>query len=200
METALAQAYLDDTSKLFRRQKTLADRAMAQIDDDAFFALLDPEANSVAVLVKHLAGNMRSRWRDFLTSDGEKPDRNRDSEFVIESGQDRAWLSAYWESGWDILLDAIDSLTPDDLGRTVTIRREPHLVLKAIDRQLDHYSYHTGQIVLICKHYAPVWQSLSIPKGGSAAFNARMNRSWRISRRGAKAQREVNVHSTGLLR
>ncbi len=175
MNPTLAQAYLDDAAALFRRQKRLADRAMAQIDDDAFFALLDAEANSVAVLVKHMAGNMRSRWRDFLTSDGEKLDRNRDSEFVIEPGQDRAWLTAYWESGWDILLDAIDSLKPDDLGRTVTIRSEPHLVLKAINRQLDHYSYHTGQIVLICKHYAPTWQSLSIPKGGSAAYNARMN-------------------------
>lgn len=177
METALAQAYLDDTAKLFRRQKTLADRAMAQIDDDAFFALLDPEANSVAVLVKHLAGNMRSRWQDFLTSDGEKPDRNRDSEFVIEPGQDRAWLTAYWESGWEILLDAIDSLNPEDLSRSVTIRGEPHLVMRAINRQIDHYSYHTGQIVLLCKHYAPVWQTLSIPKGGSAAYNERMNKS-----------------------
>lgn len=176
MNEIVAPVYLEDTGALFRRQKTLADRAMAQIDDDAFFALLDPEANSVAVLVKHMAGNMRSRWRDFLTSDGEKPDRNRDSEFVIEPGQDRAWLNAYWESGWDYLLDTLDSLTPDDLGRTVTIRSEPHLVLRAINRQLDHYSYHTGQIVLICKHYAPVWQSLSIPKGGSAAYNERMKK------------------------
>jgi hypothetical protein len=176
MDTTLAQAYLDDAAALFRRQKRLADRAIVQIDDDAFFALLDPEANSVAVLVKHMAGNMRSRWQDFLTSDGEKPDRNRDKEFVIEPGQDRAWLTAYWESGWDILLDVIDSLTPDDLGRTVIIRSEPHLVLKAINRQLDHYSYHTGQIVLICKHYAPVWQTLSIPKDGSVEFNARMQK------------------------
>jgi len=174
MNPSLAQAYLADAAALFRHQKRLADRAMAQIDDDAFFALLDPEANSVAVLVKHLAGNMRSRWRDFLTSDGEKPDRNRDSEFVIEPGQDRAWLMDYWASGWDTLLGAIDSLTPEDVGRTVTIRGEPHLVLKAINRQIDHYSYHTGQIVLLCKHYAPVWQTLSIPKGGSAEYNVRM--------------------------
>lgn len=177
MNFSLAQTYLDDAAALFRRQQRLADRAMAQIDDDAFFALLDPEANSVAVLVKHLAGNMRSRWRDFLTSDGEKPDRNRDSEFVIEPGQDRAWLLERWEEGWQILLDAIDSLTPDDLGRTVTIRSEPHRVIKAINRQIDHYSYHTGQIVLICKHYAPVWQTLSIPKGGSAAYNAKMEKN-----------------------
>jgi len=176
MSTSLARIYLEDAAALFRRQKMLADRAMAQIDDDAFFALLDPEANSVAVLVKHMAGNMRSRWRDFLTSDGEKPDRDRDSEFVIEPHQDRAWLSAYWESGWDILLDTIDSLTPDDLVRVVTIRGEPHTVVKAINRQIDHYSYHTGQIVMLCKHYAPVWQTLSVPKGGSAAFNAAMRK------------------------
>lgn len=174
MNQSLAQLYLEDVAALFRRQKRLADRAMAQIDDEAFFALIDAEANAVAVLVKHMAGNMRSRWTDFLTSDGEKPDRNRDSEFVIEPGQDRAWLLARWEEGWQILLDTIDSLTADDLGRTVTIRGEPHSVLKAINRQLDHYSYHTGQIVLLCKHYAPEWRTLSIPKGGSAAFNARM--------------------------
>lgn len=174
MNDTLAQLYLEDTAALFRRQKRLADRAMAQIDDEAFFALLDAEANSVAVLVKHMAGNMRSRWTDFLTSDGEKPDRNRDSEFVIEPGQDRAWLLARWEEGWQILLDTIDSLTAADLGRTVTIRSEPHSVLKAINRQLDHYSYHTGQIVLLCKHYAPEWRTLSIPKGGSAAFNDKM--------------------------
>lgn len=177
MHPSLAQAYLNDAAALFRHQKRLADRAVAQIDGDAFFALLDPEANSVAVLVKHLAGNMRSRWRDFLTSDGEKPDRNRDSEFVIEAGQDRAWLTAHWESGWATLLDAIDNLTADDLGRTVTIRGEPHLVVKAINRQIDHYSYHTGQIVLLCKHYAPVWQTLSIPKGGSAAYNAAVRKT-----------------------
>ncbi|HRJ45658.1 MAG TPA: DUF1572 family protein [Caldilineaceae bacterium] len=177
MNPTLAQVYLDDAAALFRRQKRLADRAIAQIDDDAFFALLDPGANSVAVLVKHMAGNMRSRWRDFLTSDGEKADRNRDSEFIIEPGQDRAWLTAYWESGWGYLLDTIDSLTPDDLARTVTIRSEPHLVLKAINRQIDHYSYHTGQIVLLCKHCAPTWQTLSIPKGGSAAYNARREKA-----------------------
>lgn len=174
MDPTLAEVYLEDTAALFRRQKRLSDRAMAQIDDDAFFALIDAEANSVAVLVKHMAGNMRSRWRDFLTSDGEKPDRNRDSEFVIEPGQDRAWLLARWEEGWGFLLDAIDGLSGEDLGRTVTIRGEPHTVLKAINRQIDHYSYHTGQIVLLCKHFAPEWQTLSIPKGGSAAYNARM--------------------------
>lgn len=174
MNDSIAQLYLEDAAALFRRQKRLADRAMAQIDDEAFFALLDAEANSVAVLVKHMAGNMRSRWSDFLTSDGEKPDRDRDSEFVIEPGQDRAWLLARWEEGWQILLDTIDSLTAADLGRTVTIRSEPHSVLKAINRQLDHYSYHTGQIVLLCKHYAPEWRTLSIPKGGSAAFNDKM--------------------------
>lgn len=174
MNDSIAQLYLEDAAALFRRQKRLADRAMAQIDDEAFFALLDAEANSVAVLVKHMAGNMRSRWTDFLTSDGEKPDRDRDSEFVIEPGQDRAWLLARWEEGWQILLDTIDSLTAADLGRTVTIRSEPHSVLKAINRQLDHYSYHTGQIVLLSKHYAPEWRTLSIPKGGSAAFNDKM--------------------------
>lgn len=181
MNDSLAQLYLDDAAALFRRKKQLAEKAMAQIDDQAFFALLDPGANSVAVLVKHMAGNMRSRWTDFLTSDGEKPDRDRDSEFIIEPGQDRVWLTERWEEGWRILLDTIDSLGPDDLCRTITIRSEPHSVLKAINRQIDHYSHHTGQIVLLCKHYAPAWRTLSIPKGGSAAFNARMQSQLSIS-------------------
>lgn len=174
MNQELSQAYLEDVRALFRRQKQLADRALAQIDDGSFFALLDPEANSAALLVKHLAGNLRSRWQDFLTSDGEKPDRNRDDEFVINPGEDRAWLMARWEEGWATLFAAIDPLTATDLNRTVTIRGEPHLVLKAINRQLDHYAYHVGQIVLLCKHYAPAWQSLSIPKGQSQQFNQKM--------------------------
>jgi hypothetical protein len=160
--------YLDDCLLQLRKIKGHAEKAFAQVDEAQLFAVLDPEANSIALLMKHLAGNMRSRWTDFLTSDGEKPDRDRDSEFVTASGDTRASLLALWEDGWYRTLKTVASLKPEDLGRTVHIRGEAHTVLEAINRQLTHYAAHVGQIVLLAKHYAgPRWRSLSIPRGKS---------------------------------
>jgi hypothetical protein len=161
----IEQHFLDDTLVQLRKVKAQADKAIAQVDDPRFFELLDPEANSIALIVKHVAGNMRSRWTDFLTSDGEKPDRNRDSEFEREASDSRGAVMARWEEGWALLFDTIASLKPEDLGKTVTIRSEPHTVVQAIHRQVSHYSMHAGQIVMLAKHYAgPKWQTLSIPK------------------------------------
>ena len=161
----IEQHYLDDSLFQLRKLKTQADRAMAQVDDAQFRALLDADANSIALIVKHVAGNMRSRWTDFLTSDGEKPDRHRDNEFELDSADTREAILARWEAGWKLLFTAIAALGPEDLGRTVTIRNEPHTVVQAINRQTSHYSAHVGQIVLLAKHLAgPNWQTLSIPK------------------------------------
>ena len=161
----IEQHLLDDCLVQLRKLKTQAENAMAQIDDEQFVALIDPDANSIAVIVKHVAGNMRSRWTDFLTTDGEKPDRDRDSEFETQSEDTRAALLARWEDGWSRLLAAISALRPDDLRKTVTIRGEPHTVVQAINRQMSHYSAHVGQIVLLAKHIAgPAWQTLSMPK------------------------------------
>ena len=167
-----ATAYLDEARRSFRGYKRMAEGAMAQLTDDEFFRLIDPEANSVAIIVKHLAGNMRSRFTDFLTSDGEKPNRHRDTEFEMESGTTRAEVMSWWDSGWQTVFAAIDPLTGEDLGRTVTIRNEPHSVLQAIHRQSLHYGYHIGQIVFLAKHLkGSSWKSLSIPKGMSETFN-----------------------------
>ena len=157
--------YLDDCLLQLRKLKAQAEKAVSQVDDAQFFDLLDPDANSIALIMKHLAGNMRSRWTDFLTTDGEKPDRDRDSEFESASNDTRETILARWEDGWGRLLGALTSLRPEDLGRTVTIRGEPHTVLQAINRQFSHYSAHVGQIVLLAKHFAgPRWQTLSMPK------------------------------------
>ena len=167
-------SYLDDSISLFVYYKRLAERAMAQVSDDQMFTSIDRESNSIAIIVKHMAGNMRSRWTDFLTSDGEKPDRNRDSEFE-EPPATRAAVLAAWEAGWTSLFCALHALTDDDLARTVTIRGEPHSVMQAINRQLAHYSHHVGQIVLLAKHFAgDGWQSLSIPRRASADYNQRV--------------------------
>ena len=164
----IEQHYLDDTLLQLRKLKTQAENAIAQVDDAQLLAVLDPESNSIAIIMRHMAGNMRSRWTDFLTSDGEKPDRNRDEEFVMSAGSTRAQILAWWEDGWSRLLDAISGLRPEDLARTVTIRGEPHTVVEAINRQVSHYAAHVGQIVLLAKHYAgPRWQTLSIPRGRS---------------------------------
>ncbi len=168
-------AYLDSSRHEFRRLQTLADGALAQVTDPQFFATLDPESNSLAILVKHVGGNLRSRWVDFLTTDGEKPDRRRDLEFVLGPEDTRATLTESWTAGWNALHAAIDPLQPDDLERLVTIRGEPHTVLAAIQRQVAHYGYHVGQIVFLAKHWAGAdWTSLSIPRGASDGFNARM--------------------------
>jgi hypothetical protein len=171
----LGRHYLDDSLREFRKLKAHADKAVAQASDEAFFALLDDEANSIALVMKHLAGNMRSRWTDFLTSDGEKADRDRDSEFVAGPADTREAIVAAWEDGWQRVFDAVAPLSPDDLTRTVTIRGEPHTIIQAINRQLTHYAAHVGQIVLLAKHYAgSTWKSLSIPRGQSKQFNAAM--------------------------
>lgn len=163
--------FLETTIEQFRGQKKLADRAMAQVSDEQFFAQLDAESNSIASVVKHVAGNLRSRWTDFLSSDGDKPDRNRDTEFLNETRDTRASLLERWENAWQITLDALEELTPADLDKTVTIRSEPHTVIKAIQRSLAHTAQHAGQIILLAKHYAGAqWQTLSIPRGKSEEF------------------------------
>ncbi len=172
-------AYLDEARRSFRGHKRLAEGAFAQLSDQEFFTVIDPESNSVAVIVKHMAGNMRSRFRDFLTSDGEKPDRRRDTEFKMNSDTKRDEVMQWWETGWKIVFDAIDGLSGDDLGRTVTIRGEPHTVLQAINRQVAHYAYHTGQIVFLAKHWKGAeWKTLSVPKGQSDDYNARMKQKY----------------------
>jgi hypothetical protein len=174
MALEFTTSYLKDATDLFRHYKGLGDRAMQQISDESLFAALDAEANSIAVIVKHLAGNMRSRWTDFLTSDGEKPDRDRDSEFAVPPGT-RAELLANWESSWTILFDAIAQLAESDLNRTVLIRKEAHSVTQAINRNLTHTAYHVGQIVFLAKHLAGAeWKSLSIPRGKSSEFNLKI--------------------------
>ncbi|MBZ5537153.1 MAG: DUF1572 domain-containing protein [Acidobacteriia bacterium] len=168
-------SYLNDAIEQFQKIKTLADKAIVQISKDDFFAVLDEESNSVAIIIKHLAGNMRSRWTDFLATDGEKPDRNRDSEFIIGTQETRESVLEQWEVGWRLLFEAITPLSPLDLGRTVYIRNEPHSVLRAINRQLTHYAYHVGQIVFLGKHFAAGrWRSLSVPRGRSEEFNVEM--------------------------
>ena len=164
---------LDVIRSELRATKRLADRAIAQLDNAQLWTRLDPESNSVAVLMRHMAGNMRSRWTDFLTTDGEKPDRHRDQEFE-EVAMDRAALLAEWEHGWRLVFDALAPLNDLDLARIVHIRQEPHTVHKAAIRQLAHYAGHAYQIVLLAKHLAgPHWQTLSIPRGQSEQFNRR---------------------------
>jgi uncharacterized damage-inducible protein DinB len=167
-------SYLLDSISLFRYYKKLGDAALTQCPDDKLGAEIDPRSNSIAVIVKHMAGNMRSRWTDFLTTDGEKPDRNRDGEF--EGGVvTRAVVVEWWESGWKIFLQALDSLTEADLTKTVTIRTEPHSVMQAMNRQMAHYSYHLGQMVYVARHFAgDEWKTLSIPKKKSGESNSRV--------------------------
>ena len=162
---SLATHYLADTKARFESIKTQADRAAAQVDDAAFFSPLGEDENSIALIMKHMSGNLRSRFTNFLTSDGEKPDRDRDGEFEQAQTDSRAAIMTRWEDGWRILFDALDALAPDDLTRTVAIRGEPHTVIQALSRQLVHHSQHAGQIVLLAKHAAgSKWQTLSIPK------------------------------------
>lgn len=178
MDESFGRNYLDDALANFRDYKRLAERALEQVKDEEFFTTLDEEANSIGVVVKHMAGNMISRWTDFLDSDGEKPDRNRDMEFVLEPDMTRADLSSLWERGWAKLFAAIEPLRPEDLARTVHIRGKAHTVVEAINRQLTHYAYHTGQLVLLAKHLrSREWRSLSIPRNRSAEFNAYLAQS-----------------------
>ena len=160
------QGYLDDVIGEYRKQKQLAERAIAQVGNDAdLFVTLGADENSIATIVKHLAGNLRSRWTDFLGSDGEKPDRNRDLEFENERGETRVSLLARWALGWRVLFDTLEALKPEDLSRTVVIRNEPHTVVQAITRNLTHTAHHVGQIVFLAKHFAgDGWRTLSIPR------------------------------------
>ena len=171
MTTDPAAHYLNEAHRQMRGHKRLAEGAMAQLKDEELFVTLDPESNSVAVIVKHMAGNMRSRFTDFLTTDGEKPDRYRDQEFELSPTTTRADLTKWWEDGWARVFEAIESLKPEDVMRTVTIRGEPHTVLQAVNRQVAHYAYHAGQIVFLAKHFrSGKWRSLSIPRGKSEEF------------------------------
>jgi Protein of unknown function (DUF1572) len=163
-----AEHYLEDALRQLRKLKAQAERAVAQIPESDWFTALDPEANSIAIVMKHVAGNMRSRWTDFLTSDGEKPDRRRDSEFEREGTDTAQSIRERWENGWRLVFAAIEPLQPEDLLRTVTVRGEAHTVTEAINRQMTHYAGHVGQIVLLAKHFAgPAWKSLSIARGKS---------------------------------
>ncbi len=174
MALKFTTSYIEDSLTLFRYYKNLGERAMAQVTDEQLFAVLDDEANSIGVIVKHMAGNMRSRWTDFLTTDGEKPDRDRDSEFVAPPSTRQAVLDV-WEDGWTRVFRALEPLEDADLGSTVTIRGEAHSVMQAVNRQIAHYALHVGQIVMLAKHFAhDRWQSLSVPRNRSAEFNQRV--------------------------
>jgi hypothetical protein len=174
MALEFTTSYIEDSVSLLRYYKKLGEQAMAQVSDDALTATLDAESNSIATIVKHLTGNMRSRWKDFLTSDGEKPDRDRDAEFK-DAPQTRAEILALWDAAWKIVFDEMAPLTDADLGRTIRIRGERHSVMQAINRQVAHYAYHIGQIVYIAKHLASAhWTSLTVPRGKSSEYNARV--------------------------
>ena len=167
----IVRNYRSDIISSFQNYKRMAEKAVEQLSDTEFFAVIDPESNSVAVILKHIAGNLRSRWTDFLTTDGEKPDRHRDVEFEL-TADTRASIMSSWKSGWKTLFDTIEPLTEDDMARTVTIRGESHTVVEALNRQLTHYTYHIGQIVFLAKHLrSSDWKTLSIPRNRSEEFN-----------------------------
>jgi hypothetical protein len=171
MTADLRTAYLQDMVRMYRNYRTLAERAVAQITDDDLHTLVDPDANSIAIIVKHIGGNLRSRFTDFLTTDGEKPDRHRDDEFEMPARATREQLMRGWDAGWSAALSALEALGPDDLDRTVHVRGEAFLVVEALSRSVTHTAMHVGQIVLLAKHFAgSSWRSLSIPKGQSAAI------------------------------
>jgi hypothetical protein len=175
MNESLAQHYLEDSIASLRAYKKMAEKALDQLKDDEFFIRLDEEGNSVAVIMKHMAGNMFSRWTDFLTTDGEKPNRNRDMEFVIDPKMGKDAVLEYWQSGWQRVFEALEPLRADDLGKKILIRGEEHTVIQAINRQLMHYANHIGQIVFLAKHFRSAeWKSLSIPRNRSAEFNQEM--------------------------
>ena len=168
-------SYLEEARRCFREYKLLGEGAFAQLLPEEWLRTIDAEANSVGAIVKHMAGNMRSRWTDFLTSDGEKPDRNRDQEFVLDSSTTPEQIKGWWEAGWQCVFHAIESLHDDDLARTVRIRGKEYTVLQAVNRQVTHYAYHAGQIVLLAKHFRGAnWKSLTIPKGQSALAGVQM--------------------------
>ena len=167
----LLNNYLLDVIETFRSYKSLAEKSSAQVSDDEFFKTIDEESNSIAAISKHIAGNLRSRWTDFLTSDGEKPDRNRDAEFIAESDT-RESLTEFWENGWNALFATLETLAAEDLEKTIQIRGENYLVFRAINRSLTHTASHVGQIMFLAKHFrSKSWKTLSVPKNKSAEFN-----------------------------
>ena len=169
----LRQHYLEEVFRQLRAYKRLAEGAIAQLQDEELFVTLDPESNSIAILMKHIAGNLRSRFTDFLTADGEKPDRHRDQEFEMTPATTRTDLMRWWEDAWELLFLTIMSLSPDDLDRTVTIRGEPHTVLQALNRAVAHHASHVGQIIFLAKHLrSSEWKTLSVPRGKSEDYNA----------------------------
>jgi Protein of unknown function (DUF1572) len=174
MTNQIIENYLADAISSFRNYKKLADKSIEQVSDEEFFRLIDAEANSIAIIVKHIAGNLRSRWSEFLTSDGEKADRNRDDEF-INNHETRESLLESWEKSWQILFDSIEPLSVEDFAKTVTIRGQKHTICEAINRQMSHYAYHIGQIALLAKHFrSENWQTLSVAKNKSNEFNSFM--------------------------
>jgi hypothetical protein len=171
MALQFTTSYIEDSLAIFRQYKKVAELAMEQVTDEQLTATIDAESNSIAIIVKHMSGNMRSRFTDFLTTDGEKPDRDRDSEFTDPPATRKALLEA-WEDGWGRVFQALEPLSEKDLGRTITIRGEAHSVMQAVNRQVAHYGLHIGQIVMLAKHFAcDRWKSLSVPKARSAEFN-----------------------------
>jgi Protein of unknown function (DUF1572) len=174
MAHKFSTSYVEDSLLLFRYYKKLSEGAMEQVSDEQLFTALDEEMNSIAIIAKHMAGNMRSRWTDFLTSDGEKPDRNRDTEFVAPPST-REDLMQVWNDGWERIFSALEPLSNADLEREVLIRGEAHSVMQAINRQIAHYAYHCGQIVFLAKHIkGSSWKTLSVPRNKSAEFNRRV--------------------------
>jgi uncharacterized damage-inducible protein DinB len=174
MAHKFSTSYIEDSLSLFRYYKKLSERAMEQLPDEQLFTALDEEMNSIAIIVKHMAGNMRSRWTDFLTSDGEKPERNRDSEFV-DPPATRTELMRLWNDGWERIFQALAPLSNADLAREVFIRGEPHSVMQAVNRQIAHYAYHCGQIVFLAKHLkGSNWKTLSVPRNKSLEFNGKV--------------------------
>lgn len=175
MNSDLGARFLEESVGIFRKQKALGDRAIAQLDDSQIFVTIDEESNSVAIIVKHMRGNMRSRWTTFLTTDGEKPDRRRDDEFLSLDDQTRALVIAWWEEGWKFVFDGLTGMSPSDVDATVRVRGQPMSAMAAILRQIDHYGQHVGQIVFLAKHIrGAAWETLSIPRGKSEEVNAKM--------------------------
>lgn len=192
MTNQIIENYLADAIASFSNYKKLAERAMEQISDEEFFKQIDEESNSIAIIVKHIAGNLKSRFTDFLTSDGEKDFRNRDTEFIAESDT-RESLMEFWEESWQIIFSELGALKADDFEKTITIRQQPHTVCEAINRQLTHYSYHIGQITFLAKHFrSSEWKTLSVPKNKSAQFNSFMAENKDEKRKQVELAQEFN--------
>ena len=197
MSREIVENYRLDALQSFHSYKKLAERAMEQISDEEFFATIDEEANSIGVVVKHIAGNLVSRWREFLTTDGEKSDRDRETEFEIIADT-RESLMEFWERGWKTLFDSVEPLTVEDLSKTITIRGEPHTVVEAMNRQLTHYAYDVGQIVLLAKHFkSKEWKTLSVPKNRSAEFNRFLSERKDVTKKGDRLNASSEFLETG---